>query len=108
MSTHNICFYGEVGKIILEVSLDTPPSQVLCISKANKWNQYAKSQSISATKITICSHTFVWTDKMMKTIYSHGIRHMQQGHANVDVMQQNACLVVNQMKVIIVSFFFFF
>ena len=30
MSTHNICFYGEIRKIIPELSSDTPPLQVLC------------------------------------------------------------------------------
>ena len=31
MSTHNICFYGEIRKIILELSSNTPPYQVPCI-----------------------------------------------------------------------------
>ena len=32
MSTHNKCFYGEIRKIIPELSPDTPPSQVLVMS----------------------------------------------------------------------------
>ena len=31
MSTHNICFYGKLEKIIPELSLNTPPYQVPCI-----------------------------------------------------------------------------
>ena len=31
MSTHNICFYGELEKIIPELSSNTPPYQVPCI-----------------------------------------------------------------------------
>ena len=30
MSTHNICFYGEIEKIIPELSSNTPPYQVPC------------------------------------------------------------------------------
>ena len=30
MSTHNICFYGELEKIILELSSYTPPYQAPC------------------------------------------------------------------------------
>ena len=30
MSTHNICFYGELEKIIPELSSNTPPYQVSC------------------------------------------------------------------------------
>ena len=29
MSTHNICFYGEIEKIIQELSSNTPPQHVL-------------------------------------------------------------------------------
>ena len=32
MSTHKICFYGILEKIILELSSNTPPYQVLCIN----------------------------------------------------------------------------
>ena len=32
MSTHNICLYGEREKIILELSSNTPPYQVSCVS----------------------------------------------------------------------------
>ena len=34
MSTHNICFYGEIRKIIPELSPNTPPEQFLCFSFA--------------------------------------------------------------------------
>ena len=30
MSTHNICFHGELEKIIPELSPNTPPEQVPC------------------------------------------------------------------------------
>ena len=31
MSTYNICFYGDIRKIIPELSPDTPPYQVLWV-----------------------------------------------------------------------------
>ena len=30
MDTHNICLYGELEEIILELSSNTPPQQLLC------------------------------------------------------------------------------
>ena len=38
MSTYNICFYGEMEKIIPEFSLNTPPLQVLYVTKKLKIN----------------------------------------------------------------------
>ena len=37
MSTHNICFYGEIRKIIQELSLNTPPYQVTGILPAQNY-----------------------------------------------------------------------
>ena len=37
MSTHNICFYGEMDKIIQELSPNTPPYQVLCVYGCSKY-----------------------------------------------------------------------
>ena len=36
MSTHNIGFYGELKKIIPELSSNTPPYQVLCLRGQNE------------------------------------------------------------------------
>ena len=38
MSTHNICFYGEIRKIIPELSPNAPPLQFLCLL----WHFYPK------------------------------------------------------------------
>ena len=32
MSTHTVCFYGEIRKNIPDLSSNPPPSQVLCIA----------------------------------------------------------------------------
>ena len=47
MSTHNICFYGELEKIIQELSSNTPPYQVLCVLY-----KYSKRPKISYTEVS--------------------------------------------------------
>ena len=48
MGTHNICFYGELEKIILELSSNTPPYQVPCIIvQRSKWCCHAAFQQMT-------------------------------------------------------------
>ena len=62
MSTHNICFYGEIREIIPELSPDTPPYQVpwleFCILTTIIWRGEMKPTIImlAAQYMGICIH----------------------------------------------------
>ena len=53
MSTHNICFYGEIRKIIPELSQNTPPLFV-CVEVL----QPGQPNGVMLSKISLPNHTF--------------------------------------------------
>ena len=57
MSTHNVCFYGELKKIIPELLSSTPSEEVLIILFIFHYSVHMilPAQSYNTTKITVIS-----------------------------------------------------
>ena len=47
MSTHNICFYGEIRKIIPELSSNTPPYQCFTVENFISWGCVSKAVELN-------------------------------------------------------------
>ena len=56
MSTHNICFYAELEKIIPELSSNTPPQQVLSLTVGVL--QPSQPNGIILSEVSLPNHTF--------------------------------------------------
>ena len=88
MSTHNICFYGEIRKIIPELSSNTPP-QVLWI----QWDSWLKCSAI---------------DYSMYAVHSKNPTRKNRIHLIFNWQLNSKCPKTNWTLYSILFFFFFF
>ena len=71
MSTHNICFYGELEKIIPEQSSNTFPSHVLCsYFFLKRYCGYSNIKKCLAEQLLMSVHNNVlWRNKKKISVF---------------------------------------
>ena len=66
MSTHNICFNGELEKIILELSSNTPPYQVSCQCIIIRLTQRRITRSFQSHQGSSNEYTYIFIEQQVK------------------------------------------